>query len=370
MAIPLLLLTTLCSLKSRDTTTHQDKSNSTAILIFFCYPNCPVVMVFRFGKIIKSVRTHKQHPLHHCFYRIFLFFWRIISNVFFFFGIHVDFCSVSSLESEPTRLFQHAINLVLIIQLQRFDGFVAINAVAIQKESKRRGLDTLSCSVRVKNLAHFRSFLHLEKGFVTGLSMKIVLQDAEFCEYLLVCNSAAESSSESLRCGAKWARHWISLLRSNTCSNPQQRAYLILDTESDLFSFGGFSFFGHGECGKGMELENKKCFRFDCESSNEWDGWERAVAASLRFSRLFFTWQFSTDPICHGPHNHWNTDHNPIWHFSENATSPCRNPSMQYIESIGKSHFHRSTCCPLTNCLGFHTHIAPFLGPHYFCASC
>ena len=203
MAIPLLLLTTLCSLKSRDTTTHQDKSNSTAILIFFCYPNCPVVMVFRFGKIIKSVRTHKQHPLHHCFYRIFLSF---LENNFqcFFFWYHVDFCFVSFLESEPTRLFQHAINLVLIIQLQRFDGFVAIDTVAIQKESKRRGLDTLSCSVRVKNLAHFRSFLHLEKGFVTGLSMKIVLQDAEFCEYLLVCNSAAESSSESLRCGAKW----------------------------------------------------------------------------------------------------------------------------------------------------------------------
>ena len=85
------------------------------------------------------------------------------------------------------------------------------------------------------------------------------------------------------------ARHWISLLRSNTCSNPQQRAYLILDTESDLFSFGGFSFFGHGECGKGMELEENECFRFLTVRAvtNEMD--ERAVAASLRFSRLFFT---------------------------------------------------------------------------------
>lgn len=68
-----------------------------------------------------------------------------------------------------TRLFEHAINLILIIQFQHFGCLIGFNAFAVQQETKRCRLHALALRVGFKDLGHFGRFLDFEKGFFASL---------------------------------------------------------------------------------------------------------------------------------------------------------------------------------------------------------
>lgn len=67
------------------------------------------------------------------------------------------------------RLFQHAIDLVLVVQFKRLGRRVGFNALTIEEKTQRIGLNTLSLGVRIKDLVHLGGLLNLEKHLFTGL---------------------------------------------------------------------------------------------------------------------------------------------------------------------------------------------------------
>ena len=72
-------------------------------------------------------------------------------------------------EACTTRLLQHAVNLILVVQFQHFGRVCGFNAFPVQQESKRGSLNSLSLGVRVKDLLHFGTLLDLEEAFFSGL---------------------------------------------------------------------------------------------------------------------------------------------------------------------------------------------------------
>ena len=69
----------------------------------------------------------------------------------------------------PTRLRQHAIDLIFVLQLEHLRGSVRVNALAVQQEAETRRLDSLARGVVVKDLLQLRRLLDLEEGFFSGL---------------------------------------------------------------------------------------------------------------------------------------------------------------------------------------------------------
>lgn len=67
------------------------------------------------------------------------------------------------------RLFKHAINLILIVQLEHLRRLIRLNTFPIQEETEGTGLNTLSLRIGFKDLLHLCRLLDLEKGFFTGL---------------------------------------------------------------------------------------------------------------------------------------------------------------------------------------------------------
>ncbi len=70
----------------------------------------------------------------------------------------------------PSVLFQHAVDLVQIVQLQSLRGVVGFDAVSVQQETQRARQQTLAGRVRIEHLLHSGGPFDLEVYFFTGLS--------------------------------------------------------------------------------------------------------------------------------------------------------------------------------------------------------
>lgn len=68
-----------------------------------------------------------------------------------------------------SRLFQQAVDLILIFQLEHFGRRFLIDFFTIQQESQASHLHSLALSIRFKDLLHLRRLFDFEKGLFTRL---------------------------------------------------------------------------------------------------------------------------------------------------------------------------------------------------------
>lgn len=71
--------------------------------------------------------------------------------------------------AESTVLLQHAVNLILVLQLERRRRLVSAHTISVEQETKRTNVHTLARSICAEHFLHARGFLHLKVCLLPSL---------------------------------------------------------------------------------------------------------------------------------------------------------------------------------------------------------
>ena len=71
-----------------------------------------------------------------------------------------------------TGLLEHAVDLVLVVEVEGLGSGVGGDALSVEEEAEGREVDALAGGVGVEDLLHLGGLLYLEEGFLAGLREK------------------------------------------------------------------------------------------------------------------------------------------------------------------------------------------------------
>lgn len=83
--------------------------------------------------------------------------------------------------TKATYLLQHAIDLVLVVELEHLGGLVGSDLFTVQQKAEAARLNALALRVRVKDLLHARRPLDFEKRLFSGLRAGGTGREKEKC---------------------------------------------------------------------------------------------------------------------------------------------------------------------------------------------
>ena len=76
---------------------------------------------------------------------------------------------VSHPPSPPSRLLEHAVNLILVVQLEGLGRVVRVDPLPVQEEPEGPDVDALALRVRVHHLGHLRGLFYFEERLLASL---------------------------------------------------------------------------------------------------------------------------------------------------------------------------------------------------------